>query len=150
MKEGTIVLDALGDTDMKREMKKFDIDGDGNLKLREILAAFKLSQDRVEIFKYAIVLLVLALLVSYLVLGGLVYYIVDLSKESSIGTSGVMLMKGTNQTVQVGSADFTVENGVFQTRANGLCTNGTCPASAPIQTAQVGHYKNARASSCRS
>jgi hypothetical protein len=28
------------------QMKKFDADGDGSLKLQEILAAFKLSQDR--------------------------------------------------------------------------------------------------------
>jgi hypothetical protein len=139
VKEGTIVLDALDDADMKKAMQKFDVDGDGSLKLREILLAFKMSQDKVEILKYSLAGLVLALLVSYVVLGGLVYYVVELTKESSIGSSGTMMIKGTSQAVQVGSADFTVENGVFHTKSGGSCSNGTCPAPAPIQTLQVGH-----------
>ena len=44
---------------MKKAMQKFDIDGDGSLKLREILLAFKMSQDRVEILKYSLAGLVL-------------------------------------------------------------------------------------------
>jgi hypothetical protein len=138
VKEGTIVLDALENQDIKQQMKKFDIDGDGSLKLQEILSAFKMSQDRAEILKYSMAGLVLALLVSYVILGGLVYYVIELTKESMIGTSGLMLVKGTNQTVQVGSADFTVEDGVFHTRASGTCSNTTCPSAAPIQTLQVG------------
>jgi hypothetical protein len=133
--EGTIILDSLDDPLMKKEMKKFDVDGDGNLKLREILMAFKLSQDRIDILKYSLVGLVIALIVSYVVLGGLVYYVIELTKESSIATSGTMLVKGTNQPVQVGSADFSVEGGVFHSKS--ACTNGTCAASAPIQTLQV-------------
>ena len=75
--EGTIILDALDDPVMKKEMKKFDVDGDGNLKLREIMMAFKLSQDRIDILKYSLIGLVLALIVSYVVLGGLVYYVIE-------------------------------------------------------------------------
>ena len=77
MNEGTIILDALDDPVMKKEMKKFDVDGDGNLKLREIMMAFKLSQDRIDILKYSLIGLVLALIVSYVVLGGLVYYVIE-------------------------------------------------------------------------
>ena len=130
-------MDALDDQDMKAQMKKFDVDGDGNLKLQEILAAFKVSQDRMAILKYALIFLVFVLLVSYVTLGGMVYYVIQITKESSIGVSGIMFVKGTDQPVQVGSADFTVENGVFFTRANGACSNGTCPSAAPIQTQQA-------------
>jgi hypothetical protein len=116
VKEGTIILDALDDQDMKMQIKKFDVDGDGSLKLQEILAAFKVSQDRMAILKYALIFLVFALLLSYVTLGGLVYYVIQITKESSIGSSGVMFIKGTDQPVQVGSADFTVENGVFYSK----------------------------------
>ncbi len=138
--EGTILLEALKDPEMKNEMKKFDADGDGILKLREILTAFKISQDRAQILKYSLAGLVLALIVTYVVLGGLVYYVIQLTKESSIASSGTMLVKGTNQLVQVGSADFSVEGGVFHSKS--ACTNGTCSASAPIQTLQVGHCRD--------
>ncbi len=140
VKEGTIVLDALDDQDMKAQMKKFDADGDGNLKLQEILAAFKVSQDRMAILKYALIFLVFVLLLSYVTLGGMVYYVIQITKESAIGTSGVMFVKGTDQLVQVGSADFSVENGVFYSKANGQCSNGTCPSAAPIQTLQVSEH----------
>ena len=63
--EGTILLEALKDPEMKNEMKKFDADGDGILKLREILMAFKISQDRAQILKYSLAGLVLALIVTY-------------------------------------------------------------------------------------
>ena len=111
--EGTILLEALKDPEMKNKMKKIDADGDGILKLREILMAFKISQDRAQILKYSLAGLVLALIVTYVVLGGLVYYVIQLTKESSIASSGTMLVKGTNQLVQVGSADFSVEDGVL-------------------------------------
>jgi hypothetical protein len=134
VKDGTIVLDSLVDHDMKKNMKKFDVDGDGHLKLQEILSAFKVSQDRTEIMKYFVKFLFFALLVSYITLGGLVYYVVQISKDSSIGNSGLMFVKGTDHLVQVASADFTVQNGVFYSRS---CSNGTCPAAAPIQTEQA-------------
>jgi hypothetical protein len=137
VKEGKIVLDALVDPDMKRDMKKFDMDDDGKLTLPEILSAFKLSQDRMQFMKYLVLFLVLALIVSYITLGGLVYYVIQLSKESSIEKTGLMVVKGTDQLVQVGSADFTVKNGIFYSRS---CANGTCPAAAPIQTQQVSAF----------
>jgi hypothetical protein len=137
VKEGTIVLDALRDQDMKTQMKKFDIDGNGRLKLQEVLAAFKESQDRAKHLKLSLVFLVISLLLSYVTLSGLVYYIIQLTQEISIGASGIMFVKGTDRLVQVGSADFTVQEGVFHSRAVGQCSNGTCPSSSPIQTFQV-------------
>ena len=134
VREGKIVLDALVDPDMRKDMKTFDMDDDGKLTLPQILTAFKLSQDRMQFMKYFILFLVLTLIVSYITLGGLVYYVIQLSKESSIEKTGLMLVKGTDQLVQVGSADFTVKNGMFYSRT---CVNGTCPAAAPIQTQQV-------------
>jgi hypothetical protein len=134
VKKGTIVLDSLADSDMKKQMKEFDQDGDGNLTLQEILTAFKMSQDRMKIMKYFVIFLIFALVISYITLGGLVYYVIQLTKESSIEKSGLMMVKGTDQVVQVGSADFTVKDGVFYSRS---CANGTCPAAAPIKTQQV-------------
>jgi hypothetical protein len=139
VKKGTIVLDSLADSDMKKHMKEFDLDGDGNLTLQEILTAFKVSQDRTQIMKYFVMFLIFALIISYITLGGLVYYVIQLSKESSIEKSGLMMVKGTDQVVQVGSADFTVKDGVFYSRS---CSNGTCPAAAPIKTQQVSFDAN--------
>jgi hypothetical protein len=137
MKAGAIILDQLDDQDMKEQMKKFDIDNDGKLEAFEILAALKESHARGKFLMYAIVGLVLALIVSYVTLGGLVYFVIQLSKESSIAPTGMMLIKGTDQIVQVGSADFTVQNGVFHTRAQEKCSGGTCSSSEPIKTSQV-------------
>lgn len=137
MKAGAIILDQLDDQDMKKQMKNFDIDNDGKLEAFEILAALKESHARGKFMMYAIIALVIALIVSYVTLGGLVYFVIQLSKDSSIAPTGIMLIKGTDQIVQVGSADFTVQDGVFQTRAQEKCSSGTCRSSEPIKTSQV-------------
>ena len=90
---------------------------------------------------YILVAALILLVISYAVLGGLVYYVIQLSKESSIDKSGVMMMKGTDQPVQVGSADFKVVDGVFTSQGK-TCTDGSCPnPSGAIQTSQVQHHK---------
>jgi hypothetical protein len=137
VREGTIMLDALANKKMQQEMKKFDIDGDGVLKLEEISVAFKMSQDRAQLLKQMLFGSLIGLLLSYVVLSGLVYFVIQISKETAVGSSGTMLVKGTNQTVQVSSADFAIMNGTFYPRFSGTCADGTCPTSSPVQTSQV-------------
>ena len=137
VKEGSIVLNQLADENIRKQMDEFDIDKDGKLEAHEILAALKESHARHQFLKYAVISLVVALLVSYVTLGGLVYFVVQLAKESSIAPNGAMTIKGTDQIVQVGSADFTVKDGVFHTQPQKRCSAELCPAPEPIKTSQA-------------
>ena len=139
VKEGTIKLDSLADKKMQDQMKKFDLDGDGDLKLSEISVAFKLSQDRAMLFKQMLCASIVGLLLSYVVLSGLIYYVIEVSKDTTIGSSGSLLIKGTDQTVQVNSAEFAIVNGTFYPRHSGTCSSGACQNSsqAAVQTSQV-------------
>ncbi len=139
VKEGTIVLSALTNPEMKKKMEQFDVDNDGKLRLDEIVSAFTQSQLQVRMANRALVVLLVALLISYIVIGGLVFYVIQVAKESRVETHGLMMVKDSNQTVQVGSADFTVVNGVLHTKVQ-TCSKDTCQSSqvgVPIQSSQV-------------
>jgi len=49
-------------------------------------------------------------------MGGLMFSVIEMTKESKIGGSGVMTVKGSNTPVQTASSDMTVSNGVLSTR----------------------------------
>ncbi len=137
VKEGSIVINQLADENIRRQMDQFDIDKDGKLEAYEILAALKESHARHKFLKYAVISLVIALLVSYVTLGWLVHFVIQLAKDSSIAPNGAMMIKGTDQIVQVGSADFTVKDGVFHTQPQKKCSAESCPAPEPIKTSQA-------------
>ena len=126
---------------MRKQMRGHDLDGDDSLKLQDMFSAFQISNDKRNKLKFSIAAFVLALLVSCIILAGLVVYGIQITKDSRIGESGIMFVKGTNQTVQVGSADFTVEDGIFHTRTSGTCSAGTCQSAEPIHTLQVCHAR---------
>mmetsp|Transcript_42092 Transcript_42092/g.95926 ORF Transcript_42092/g.95926 Transcript_42092/m.95926 type:complete len:1311 (+) Transcript_42092:667-4599(+) len=66
----------------------------------------------------------------------MLFLVVDMSKESAIGTSGAMTLKGTNTPVQTASAEMNVVGGQLMTRAAETCGafgNETC-GSAPLET----------------
>ena len=70
---------------------------------------------------------------------GLLIVVIEMTKESKIGSNGVMLVKGTTDPVRVASTDFTVINGVLSTRSsqsNQTCGGGVCP-SDPIKVSEV-------------
>ena len=49
-------------------------------------------------------------------MGGLMFSVIEMTKEAKIGGSGVMTVKGSNAPVQTASSDMTVTNGVLSTR----------------------------------
>ena len=80
------------------------------------------------------------LLVLLAAIGGLMFEIIERTKESNVGGDGRMVVKGSNAVVQTASSDLTLENGVLVVRGNanrrrqGCGENETCPAE-PIKTA---------------
>jgi hypothetical protein len=124
---------------VQEKLKELDTSGDGQVDANEILAGIEaLHRERNKARQMLIAVGILILLVCIL-LGGtalILASVIDASKESRIGSSGAMLVKGSNETVRVGAVDFTVVNGVLASRDPQSCNRSACPPSA-IQVSEV-------------
>lgn len=121
---------------VQEKLRLFDDTGDGIIDAQEVLAGVEaLARERQRSKNLLRVALGLTLGIILLVvaLGGMMAFVIDMTKDSKVGGSGVMLAKGTNSPVQTASAEMKVVNGQLQTRGDDTCGvngNETCPATA--------------------
>ena len=128
------------------QLKELDDTGDEQLDAKEILAGIqalareKKKSKRLMWLSAGLLAFSLLLLVA---MGGLMFEIIQMTKESKMDPSGVMRTKNSDAPVQTASMDTVVDaNGVMAVRPTpgsrrigcGI-DNATCPAS-PIKTAQ--------------
>lgn len=101
--------------DVQELLNEYDLDGDGQLDVNELLAGAKahgeskLARSRlfkISSFLAATIVLVVAILV------GMMFVAVEVSKETTAGTNGVLTVKGDEGTVvQVASVDMLIDSG---------------------------------------
>jgi hypothetical protein len=139
--QGTIPFDAFPEN-VQDKLKELDLSGDGKIDAKEIIAGMQALQREKQKTRQLLLLVTVLGILMCLLLGaicGMLFAVIDMTKESRIGSSGVMLVKGTSDPVRVASTDFTVINGVLSTRgsqSNQTCGGGVCP-SDPIQVSEV-------------
>jgi hypothetical protein len=123
-------------------LKELDTSGDGKIDAKEIIAGMQaLQREKQKTRQLLLMVTVLGFLMCVLLAAicGLLFAVIELTKESKIGSDSIMLVKGKNDPVRVASTDFTVINGVLSTRdsrANQTCGGGVCP-SKPIQVSEA-------------
>jgi len=94
--------------DLQGTMKAFDQDGDGTVNKAELAAAarmYKESKEKVRMLGKIIAALSIVLLLTLLAIMGLVYVVVEMSKETSTGGDGVMTVKGSSEAVRVDTVE---------------------------------------------
>jgi hypothetical protein len=139
--EGTIPFSAFPEN-VQDKLKELDLSGDGKIDAKEIIAGMQaLQREKQKTRQLLLMLSVLGVLMCVLLAAicGLLFAVIELTKESKIGSDSVMLVKGKNDPVRVASTDFTVINGVLSSRdsrANQTCGGGVCPSN-PIQVSEV-------------
>ena len=136
--QGAIPFDAFPDN-VQDKLKELDLSGDGKIDAKEIIAGMQaLHRERQKTRQLFLLVTALSILMC-LLLGavcGLLFAVIEITKESKIGSNGVMFVKGTSDPVRVASTDFTVIDGVLSTRdprSNQTCGGGVCP----IQVSEV-------------
>jgi hypothetical protein len=126
---------------MKSALKELDTDGDEIISAHEVFRGVEalLREKRRTRLQTNLVIAMAIFLILFTGGGcGVMFALIQATKDSSIGTDGMMLVKSTTQPVRTASADMSVEGGVLTSR----CTS-SCPAnfsSSPIQTSAVSCY----------
>lgn len=139
--QGTIPFDAFPEN-VQDKLKELDLSGDGKIDAKEIIAGMQALQREKQKTRQLLFLVTVLSILMCLLLGaicGVLFAVIVMTKESKIGSSGVMLVKGTSDPVRVASTDFTVINGVLSSRnsqSNQTCAGGVCP-SDPIKVSEV-------------
>ncbi len=93
---------------MQEQLKELDHSGDGHLDASEVLAGIqalnreKQKSKRLIWLSFALLAFSVLLLVAMF---GLIYQVVEMTKESRVDPSGIMMVKGSNVPVQVRSED---------------------------------------------
>jgi hypothetical protein len=139
--EGTIPFNAFPEH-VQDKLKDLDLNGDKKIDANEIVAGMQaLQREKKKSRQFMVLIFLLCICVCVLLGGisGLLVAFLDMSKESKIGSNGVMVVKGTNEPVRIASTDFTVIDGILYNRASDLnrsCSAGACPLY-PIQVSEV-------------
>jgi hypothetical protein len=125
-------------------LKQLDTGGDGKLDAQEILAGIRAlhrEKEKTRQLLWITVGLFIFLLLLLGAVGGMLYFVIQVTKDSTLDASGAMIAKGSNKSVQVSSTDFSVVDGVLVPRTSGnlTCSGGFCPRN-PVQVTQVHIY----------
>jgi len=94
--------------DLQGSLKAFDHDGDGMINKAELAAAARMyreSKNNVRALGKVIVALSAVLLLTLFAIMGLVYLVVEMSKETSTGSDGTMTVKGSSEPVRVDTVE---------------------------------------------
>jgi len=93
---------------VQEQLKELDHSGDGHLDASEVLAGIraltreKQKSKRLLWLSFGLLAFLLLVLVAKF---GLMYQVVEMTKESRVNPSGIMMVKGSNVPVQVRSED---------------------------------------------
>ena len=120
-KRGEIDIKTLP-KEIQPSLKVFDVDGDGTVAPLELARGAELYVESKKMVKKLTRLAVALLLLMGIMLAaitGLVFTVVELSKETSTDGSGVQTVKGTNESVKVASAETASVGGVSVDRETG-------------------------------
>ena len=123
---------------MQDTLKLVDGDGDGVVTAREVVkAVVTLLGDAQKIrFQRRLILVIAVLLLVFMCsTAGFVYGLIERSKEMTVGTNGIMSVKGSQEPVKTAIVDMQVVDGVLTNRCVGSCSNVT--QLNAVQTSQV-------------
>eukprot|EP00931_Biecheleriopsis_adriatica_P086431 TRINITY_DN61103_c0_g1_i1.p1 TRINITY_DN61103_c0_g1~~TRINITY_DN61103_c0_g1_i1.p1 ORF type:complete len:612 (-),score=124.38 TRINITY_DN61103_c0_g1_i1:155-1990(-) len=94
----------------------FDHDGDGTVNKAELASAAKMyadSKKNVKFLRRAVAGLVIFILLLLVAIGAMMFMIIDMTKETSTGTNGVMISKNGGNPVQTGRLAVALPLGIL-------------------------------------
>ncbi len=130
---------------VQEKLKALDADGSGYVDADEVVEgvrALEREKQRTKSLMWLIVGLFVFLVLLLAATGGVLFFVIDATKESRTDSSGVLLAKGSGTPVQVASVDFSVVDGMLVPK-NVTCGGGVCP-NTPLQVTQVFGYHTSK------
>lgn len=137
VEQGTVHINAFPDF-AQPLLEEHDLDGDGTLEVHEMICAFQaLERERQKArLWFRVTLAALAfILILLLSISGLLYYILDVMRDSDVKEGGMMVVKDTNLPVQTASFELMVKEGRLVERNSERKCGGD--QECPLQVAEA-------------